>query len=61
MANAGLAVRVRTPYVNINKKDVVFIGKRLRVPLAETWSCYLGGGEPCGRCDACAKREEAMR
>jgi 7-cyano-7-deazaguanine synthase len=57
---AGLWAKVRTPYVNITKKDVVYIGERLHVPFDLTWSCYIGGQEPCHECPACQKREAAF-
>jgi 7-cyano-7-deazaguanine synthase len=30
------------------------------VPFAETWSCYVGGDEHCGRCGTCVERIEAF-
>jgi len=58
---AGLKVSIRTPYVEMSKRDVASIGRKLGVPMEATWSCYLGGDEPCGVCDACKKREAALQ
>jgi 7-cyano-7-deazaguanine synthase len=33
----------------------------LGVNYDETWSCYKGGDELCGKCGTCVEREEALR
>ena len=56
----GCKIRENTPFINNTKAEVVAIGKKLGVPFEETWSCYAGGKEPCGKCLACTTREEAL-
>ena len=53
-------MEVHVPYIVRTKAKVVEIGRRLNVPLAETWSCYAGGDEPCGQCGACQVRLKAI-
>jgi 7-cyano-7-deazaguanine synthase len=53
-------VRLLTPFVTITKSDIVKHADTLRVPLAETWSCYKGGDIHCGRCGTCVERREAF-
>lgn len=53
-------VRLLRPYVHLSKIDVISKGIELGVPLADTWSCYTGGPEPCGECLACRERREAL-
>jgi 7-cyano-7-deazaguanine synthase len=48
------------PYVGVGKREIVEIGKRLRVPFASTWSCYAGTTAPCGKCGACVERSKAL-
>jgi 7-cyano-7-deazaguanine synthase len=48
------------PFSMISKADVVKIGNRLRVDYGLTWSCYKNNVRPCGECDSCVQREDAM-
>ena len=57
---AGIDVEVCAPYINLEKRQIVDIGRRLGVQLWDTWSCYTGGETPCGTCSACVKREQAL-
>lgn len=53
-------VSVEAPFLEMSKRDVVILGRSLRVPIALTWSCYEGGDYPCGECGACVERREAL-
>ena len=53
-------VSLFTPFVDIPKADIVTIGARHNVPFGETWSCYKGGANHCGRCGTCVERREAF-
>lgn len=53
-------IRVKAPFVNLKKKDIVLMGKSLGVPFEYTWSCYRDGEKACGRCDSCALRLAAF-
>lgn len=58
---AGNNIRgIYAPFVNISKIEMVKLGKELGVPYESTWSCYKGLDEPCGVCDACKERIEAL-
>ncbi len=57
---AGNAPQLVAPLVMDSKVDIVHRALRLGVPIAETWSCYEGGQEPCGRCDSCRIRDKAL-
>jgi 7-cyano-7-deazaguanine synthase len=52
------AIRIRTPLVDMSKREIIELGLRLGVDYAITTSCYDPGadGEACGRCDACQLR-----
>ncbi|MBR1548836.1 MAG: 7-cyano-7-deazaguanine synthase QueC [Prevotella sp.] len=53
-------VRLRSPYTNISKADIVRRGIALGVDYSKTWSCYKGGDQPCGCCGTCVERREAF-
>jgi 7-cyano-7-deazaguanine synthase len=50
-------IKVITPLINLTKKEIVRLGRKLKAPLEITWSCYRGGKEPCGVCDSCRLRQ----
>lgn len=57
---AGTGVEVCAPYIDLKKSEIVQIGRRLRVNVEETWSCYLGGFNECQKCDACKAKMNAL-
>jgi 7-cyano-7-deazaguanine synthase len=54
-------VRLHTPLMSLNKKEIVELGEKLHVPFDETWSCYAGGEEHCGTCPTCRSRRQAFK
>lgn len=52
----GRRIRVLAPLIGLDKRGIVRLALRLGVPLRLTWSCYKGGGRPCGDCDSCKLR-----
>ena len=53
-------VALSRPFVDWTKADIVRRGAKLGVPFAQTWSCYKGGKQHCGRCGTCIERREAF-
>lgn len=53
-------VTVIAPFLNMTKREIAKIGHDLDVPVEATWSCYTGNQTPCGACDACRARAEAL-
>ncbi|MBI4580406.1 MAG: 7-cyano-7-deazaguanine synthase [Planctomycetes bacterium] len=47
---------VEAPFAELNRREVVLLGRRLKVPFEKTWSCYRNADEPCAKCLACATR-----
>ncbi len=48
--------RIHAPLVDLSKAETIRRGLELGVDYSLTWSCYLGGKRPCGRCDSCKLR-----
>lgn len=62
----GFPVEVVHPLTALSKRQVVALGRVLRAPIDQTWSCYSPRETPdypvpCGVCDACVLRAEALR
>lgn len=54
-------VHLRAPYINMDKTDIAEIGLKMGIDYdEETWTCYEGKDEPCGKCGACIERAEAL-
>jgi 7-cyano-7-deazaguanine synthase len=51
-------VRIRTPLIDLSKREIIALGHQLGVDYALTTSCYDPdpSGAACGRCDACRLR-----
>lgn len=55
-------VKLLTPFLDLDKADIVQEGDRLGVPFRETYSCYEGNPRwHCGFCGTCHERREAFR
>lgn len=57
----GRGARLFAPLLALSKVDIVNTALELGVPIQTTWSCYQGGAAPCGVCDSCRIRDEALR
>jgi len=53
-------ISLMTPFVRLNKTEILKIGMDLGVPYEDTWSCYQDGEKACGVCGSCHFRKEAF-
>ncbi len=54
-------IALKTPFVNLNKAEILRIGMNLSVPYENTWSCYQDSEAACGVCGSCHFRQEAFQ
>ena len=52
---------IDTPFITSTKEEIIRVGQYLKVPYEHTWTCYVGGEEPCMICDACHERLAAFK
>ncbi len=69
MANLGTKVgvggnsniKIKTPLLKLNKKEIILLGKKVGAPLHLTHSCYDPiKGRVCGKCDSCLLRAKGF-
>ncbi|MCF7916719.1 MAG: 7-cyano-7-deazaguanine synthase QueC [Candidatus Omnitrophica bacterium] len=61
--NLGIAnkkIKIHYPLINKDKKEIIKLGLKLKVPFEHTWSCYQGRKQPCKECDSCRFRINAF-
>lgn len=54
-------ITIKTPLINLSKKDIVVKGTELKAPLHLTWSCYKNSTRACGVCDSCMLRLKGFK
>ena len=60
LEESEINVQVAAPFIDKAKWEIADLARQMGVDVSQTWSCYRGGQEPCGECEACKKREEAL-
>ncbi|TGN20451.1 7-cyano-7-deazaguanine synthase QueC [Leptospira idonii] len=57
----GDSIRIKTPLLHLNKKEIVLAGLEVGVPFHLTHSCYDPvRGKACGKCDSCILRAKGF-
>jgi len=56
--NTGLGknIPIISPFIEMDKKRVVYLSKQLNVPIEDTFSCVVSNQKPCGSCMKCIER-----
>jgi 7-cyano-7-deazaguanine synthase len=58
--STGAPVRVESPTLEMQKREVVKRGIELDLPWKHIWSCYRGGERMCGKCESCIRLKNAV-
>lgn len=56
-----LEIKLKTPFLNKKKEEIIELALSLGTPLEWTWSCYENEEIPCGVCEACRLRDEGFK
>jgi 7-cyano-7-deazaguanine synthase len=51
---------IETPFLKLNKAQIIKLGTKLNVPYKNTWTCYNGYKKPCLECDSCKLRAKGF-
>lgn len=61
ISKMNTSISIESPFINLSKKEVVFLGKNLGVDFNQTISCYQPiDGVECGSCLSCIIKKEAL-
>lgn len=53
-------VGIEAPFMTMDKGQILAEGLRLGLDYSQTWTCYNGLKQACGRCGSCVERLEAF-
>ncbi len=53
--------RVVAPVIDMDKVAIIKKGIEIGAPLDLSWSCYVSGEKPCGKCESCMRRARAFK
>jgi 7-cyano-7-deazaguanine synthase len=56
----GYGVRLRAPFVRLDKTFIARHANTIGAPVHLSWSCYEGGDVHCGKCGTCVERAESF-
>ena len=54
------AVEIVTPFLDVSKTAILTTGLEMDLDYSQTWTCYNGREQACGKCGACQERLEAF-
>lgn len=53
-------LEVRSPFINLKKKELVPLAMKYDVPLEYTWSCHDFKNEECKKCKGCLEKRDFL-
>lgn len=61
IATSNTSIQIKTPFINLSKKEVVKLARQLNVDLSNTITCYQPNkANECGVCLSCLTKQKAI-
>ena len=54
------SIEVKAPFINLTKGQILSKGLDMNLDYSQTWTCYEGKEQACGKCGSCVERLEAF-
>ncbi|GIV29891.1 MAG: 7-cyano-7-deazaguanine synthase [Bacteroidia bacterium] len=62
IANLSTNIKIKTPFINLSKREIIKLARQLSVDLNDTFTCYQPiGTMECGHCLSCLTKQKAMK
>jgi len=52
----GKKMKILIPFISLDKREILKLAVKHRLPLEMVYYCHSGGDEPCGKCISCKER-----
>ncbi|MBF4469041.1 MAG: 7-cyano-7-deazaguanine synthase QueC [Methanobrevibacter arboriphilus] len=53
-------IEIKAPLIDLDKIEIVKLGKNVDAPMDISYSCYTGENNHCGVCESCVRRKRAF-
>lgn len=57
----GKKLKILAPFITLDKREILNLAKKHKLPIESTYFCHSGQSEPCGKCISCKERITAEK